>query len=1052
MHYFKQEFIGEDFFDEEKKFVPRRGGNRLYHSYPLLGGILPGPMRPFTIHSLKSELIRLLEEAFEDVAFIEAIRVQLYNISARTAESVFREESKLSHKTNNYIILDNNNQPQYKAKKHIDNLLSFYDNLSNYLDDITEKGSPARAEIAFSFDANDKDYSFKANCSKAVHSLLLYLLKSTFSYDFVPWAKVIKFYMLGVIERVRLYQVARSDKRLTDADSDILTAYMPTLLMDTNDVISMFYSGKGTFVQNSSKFAPCCAYAAGRAIMPPFVDIITKFRDLALVEKLAGPDTWYTRFLSYIRADYKGVTIPPSITLPIREIKIISAPAEYWGLACSHCYKMFRYDQQVGFQQHFCLPILDGEDRPVPRLIDIKGKEFEDHVQMLIKRLTPQQIHFLLESLIERNVLLLGVAGSGKSFIVRVFLKVLALRYGILAFQTIALTKLAALQVDGMTLFKFISGPAYVDNGRDENDESNTFCGLNIMSISAQSRYEELHTSKDITIRQHYQYLKHALHFLIIDECGIIGADLFEYMDLFFRLVKGNMTVPFGGLVVKLVGDFLQNAPMKDSKSDSKPDPKPDPKLASPFPRQIFQSHTFSLGKFLIHYLSKSIRQAPDTSFLQLLNRGRYGSDKDEGFRNDDCVYFNEYCGRKMVSKSSAKLVLDILVDLYMKESRVNFQKPWAARTYWCNRRVPALHIFPTPTQTEIDYPHHIASDRVEKWKKDCYKHFDGLPEPKADEDDICTDMPFVLCTQNVEVDAINEGFVEHIINKNINKPNFITKVYDMKITNDGKTITEEEKKKYQKEIFKAAEQKHNGLLRTLTVFKGMEVMFTSNSTHPCLSNNLTGVVHHFDDNFVYVNANLPDGIVTPPVKVQRIKLKVRVNARNGYGQKEFEIEQFPLRPGYAANHIKSQGLTIYRATILNIQRLSADHCGATYALLSRVPTSDYIFSLFPIDTRDLCAAPVALRFDLRYRNKVKNGTCVWEVDQYYTELNQAEDIEKLTNEQINTMLMPLVVNEKGQSLYRQDVSMQGKPVHLHPTDAHAYQALCDSRMSEQVI
>ena len=50
---------------------------------------------------------------------------------------------------------------------------------------------------------------------------------------------------------------------------------------------------------------------------------------------------------------------------------------------------------------------------------------------------------------------------------------------------------------------------------------------------------------------------------LLIDECSMVGGQMFQTLDRIFRDARGNMS-PFGGVQVILCGDFLQLAPVED--------------------------------------------------------------------------------------------------------------------------------------------------------------------------------------------------------------------------------------------------------------------------------------------------------------------------------------------------------------------------------------------------------------------------------------------------------------------------------------------------------
>lgn len=69
----------------------------------------------------------------------------------------------------------------------------------------------------------------------------------------------------------------------------------------------------------------------------------------------------------------------------------------------------------------------------------------------------------------------------------------------------------------------------------------------NIVDVE-ESRYKHLKTTK----------------ILFVDEVSMIPAGLFDQIDGYLRKIRGDATIPFGGLRLVLVGDMLQLAPIGD--------------------------------------------------------------------------------------------------------------------------------------------------------------------------------------------------------------------------------------------------------------------------------------------------------------------------------------------------------------------------------------------------------------------------------------------------------------------------------------------------------
>lgn len=127
------------------------------------------------------------------------------------------------------------------------------------------------------------------------------------------------------------------------------------------------------------------------------------------------------------------------------------------------------------------------------------------------------------------NVFLTGKAGTGKSTLIRHWLKTSAPENTIVT----APTGIAALNVDGITLHKLIHarGDATVEDAKAKG---------------RQFRSDPLYR---------------ALEVLVIDEISMVRADLMDSVDVFLQSARGNKK-PFGGVKVVMVGDLAQLPPV----------------------------------------------------------------------------------------------------------------------------------------------------------------------------------------------------------------------------------------------------------------------------------------------------------------------------------------------------------------------------------------------------------------------------------------------------------------------------------------------------------
>ena len=136
------------------------------------------------------------------------------------------------------------------------------------------------------------------------------------------------------------------------------------------------------------------------------------------------------------------------------------------------------------------------------------------------------------------NTFLTGPAGSGKSYLVRDFLK----RYS--DTHVTASTGVAALNVGGMTVHRWsgmMLGPA---KGQD-----------------FEKFYAQLARDAKPNVRAAFNRVRGCKR-LVIDEISMLSGSAFDYLDFHCRKIRDDKR-PFGGIQVIGTGDFLQLPPVR---------------------------------------------------------------------------------------------------------------------------------------------------------------------------------------------------------------------------------------------------------------------------------------------------------------------------------------------------------------------------------------------------------------------------------------------------------------------------------------------------------
>ena len=200
-------------------------------------------------------------------------------------------------------------------------------------------------------------------------------------------------------------------------------------------------------------------------------------------------------------------------------------------------------------------------------------------------------------------IFLSGSAGVGKSFLVNVITEYLkrVLRYPDQAIDdqpsvlVTASTGKAATVINGTTLHSAFRLPVQTRNKSFEYRKPSD---------------EGLHE-----MRNRYKYLK----VLLIDEISMVGYDTFQHLNLALQLIKNNK-LPFGGVCLMPIGDFLQLPPVKQKGIFMK---------AKKGTYQAFHKLLWQ-DLFKLHELSEIVRQSSDPEFAQMLNRIREGKQTDD--------------------------------------------------------------------------------------------------------------------------------------------------------------------------------------------------------------------------------------------------------------------------------------------------------------------------------------------------------------------------------------------------------------------------------------
>lgn len=186
----------------------------------------------------------------------------------------------------------------------------------------------------------------------------------------------------------------------------------------------------------------------------------------------------------------------------------------------------------------------------------------------------------------EKNIFLMGCAGTGKSFLLEKI--VLSLQERKVKYAVTAATGIAGIHIQGTTL--------------------HTWAGIGLGDKEVELLIKNIRKYKKVGSRGSAYNRWTTTSVLIIDEISMIHSSLFEKLDLIGKNLRENEK-PFGGLQLILSGDFLQLPPIRRDN---------EPKT------YLFLSPTWMETVESIVLLQRVYRQKDDV-FLDLLGNARNG-------------------------------------------------------------------------------------------------------------------------------------------------------------------------------------------------------------------------------------------------------------------------------------------------------------------------------------------------------------------------------------------------------------------------------------------
>lgn len=205
-----------------------------------------------------------------------------------------------------------------------------------------------------------------------------------------------------------------------------------------------------------------------------------------------------------------------------------------------------------------------------------------------IVELSPEQARIIDHVMTGDNIFFTGSAGTGKSVVLRQLVKALHSKYGYSKVGVTASTGMAACNIEGQTVHKFLG------------------IGLGVSSPQELA----IRIKKNRSLVYKWKNLKA----LVIDEISMIDGKLFTKLSELAAILRPGSSKPFGGIQLICTGDFFQLPPV--SKSNDA--------------QYCFQSPMWlkTINRTVV--LTQVFRQKGDNELIDMLNSLRYGKISDE--------------------------------------------------------------------------------------------------------------------------------------------------------------------------------------------------------------------------------------------------------------------------------------------------------------------------------------------------------------------------------------------------------------------------------------
>lgn len=227
------------------------------------------------------------------------------------------------------------------------------------------------------------------------------------------------------------------------------------------------------------------------------------------------------------------------------------------------------------------------------------------------------------------NYLIIGKAGTGKTTLLKYFIKNTKKKAVVLAF-----TGIAAINAGGQTIHSFFHLP------------------LGLLQVAIDERVSR------ISLNESLKQTLNEMEILVIDEISMVRADIMDTIDKKMRYAR-EIDKPFGGCQVAFFGDLYQLPPVAENLVEK-------PYLIEHYGTTYFFGAPAIDESFFLVELNEIYRQK-DIEFINILNKIRNGE-----YTQEDLDYLNTHAGTAPKPEHCPVLVLKNITAETMNKVALN--------------------------------------------------------------------------------------------------------------------------------------------------------------------------------------------------------------------------------------------------------------------------------------------------------------------------------------------------------------------------------------------